>query len=134
VARIHGRNGNVYMGVASSSATAEAIVGARKWTLNFSTDAQEATAYGDTNRVYVVGLPDCQGTVEGFYDNASAQTYTAASDGQARRVYFYPQAPSAAGPYWYGTAFFDFSVDHDQAGVVTFTANWRAASAFTKIG
>lgn len=134
MARVHGRNGQIYMGVASSSAVAAPLTFAKKWTANFATDSQDATAFGDANKVYVTGLPDAQGTVEGFYDAATAQTFTAAADGEPRRVYFYPTTPATSGPYWYGTAFFDFSIDTDVAGVVSVTANWRAASDFTKIG
>ena len=133
MARVHGRYGQMYVAL-TSGGSAEPLAFARKWTANFATDAQDATAFGDSNKVYVTGLPDAQGTFEGFYDTATAQTFTAASDGLARKVYFYPTSPSNTGPYWYGTAFFDFSVDTDVAGVVTVSGSWRAASAFTKIG
>jgi hypothetical protein len=134
MAREHGRFGGMYVGLAGSNAAAEPLAFARKWTANFNTDAQEATAFGDDNKVYVTGLPDAQGTFEGFYDTATAQTFTAATDGLERRCYFYPTTPSNTGPYWYGTAFFDFSIETDVAGVVTVSGNWRAASSFTKIG
>jgi hypothetical protein len=134
MARVHGRFGQMYVGISGSNAAAEALPFARKWTANFNTDAQDATAFGDGNKVYVTGLPDAQGTYEGFYDTATAQAFTAATDGVARKCYFYPTTPSTAGPYWYGTAFFDFSVETDVAGVVTVSGNWRAASTFAKIG
>lgn len=133
MARVHGRFGQMYVAI-TSGGTPEPLPFARKWTANFATDAQEATAFGDTNKVYVTGLPDAQGTFEGFYDTATAQTFTAAVDGLARKCYFYPTTPSTSGPYWYGTAFFDYSVETDVAGVVTVSGNWRAATAFTKIG
>jgi len=134
MARVHGRFGQMYVGIATSGAAAEAFPFAKKWTANFATDAQDATAFGDSNKVYVTGLPDAQGTFEGFYDTSTAQAFTAASDGQPRRCYFYPTTPATAGPYWFGTAFFDFSVETDVAGVVTVSGNWRAASNFSKIG
>lgn len=134
MARIHGRNGQLYVGIASSSAAAEPVPFVSKWSMNFTTDRQEVTAFGDANKVYVAGLPDASGTFEGYYDDSTAQLFTAASDGEARRCYFYPTTPSTSGPYWYGTAFFDFTVDTDVAGVVSVNGSISAASDFTKIG
>ena len=134
MARIHGRNGQLYVGIASSAAAAEPFPFASKWMLNFTTDRTEVTAFGDGNKVYVAGLPDTSGTFEGYFDDSTAQAFTAASDGEPRKCYFYPTTPSTAGPYWYGTAFFDFTVETDVAGVVSVNGNISAASDFTKIG
>jgi hypothetical protein len=54
--------------------------------------------------------------------------------GDARRVYLYPTTPSSAGPYWFGTAFFDFNIDTDVAGVVSINGTWSAATPFAKVG
>ena len=134
MARIHGRNGQLYVGIASDTADAEPFPFASKWTLNFATDRTDVTAFGDGNKVYVAGLPDTSGTFEGYFDDSTAQAFTAATDGTARRCYFYPTTPSTAGPYWYGTAFFDFNVETDVSGVVTVSGTISAASDFTKIG
>lgn len=134
MARVHGRDGQFYVGVASSSATAEALPYVKKWSMSASTDRQDATAFGDTTKVYVGGLPDASGSFEGFYDTATTQTFSAALDGDARRVYLYPTTPSTAGPYWFGTAFFDFNIDTDVAGVVSINGTWSAATPFQKVG
>ena len=134
MARVHGRDGQFYMGVASSSAAAEPLPYIKKWSMSASTDRQDATSFSDTSKVYVAGLPDASGSFEGFYDSATAQTMTAALDGDARRVYLYPTTPSNTGPYWFGTAFFDFNIDTDVAGVVSVNGTWSAASPFTKVG
>lgn len=133
--RVNGRNGAIYVGIASSSATPEPLPFAKKWTLDMSTSMDDATAFGDGNNIATQGLPAGTGTFEGFYDADSAQTYTAASDGVARRCYFYPTTPSNTGPYWYGTAFFDFTVEADvTGGTVPISGNFAAASDLTKIG
>ena len=134
MARVHGRFGQIYMGVANSSASAEALSFAASWKANFETDMKEATAFGDSNKVYVAGLPDGSGSFDGFYDTATAQSFTAAADGQARKCYFYPTTPSTAGPYWYGTAFFSFNVDVAVTDVVKVSGKWNAASAISKVG
>lgn len=134
MARIHGRSGRLFVGIANDTASAEAVAYLNKITLDFATDDTEVTALGDTNKVYVSGLPDCQGTFAGFYDDATAQTYTAATDGLARRFYWYPKTPSTAGPYWFGTGLFDFSVESGVGDAVSISGSFKAASAVTKIG
>lgn len=132
--RVSGSTGRLYVGIASSSAAAEPITYISKMSMDFSTDDSDVTALGDTNKVYVSGLPDCQGSFSGFWDDATAQTYTAATDGSARNFYWYPKTPSNTGPYWFGTGLFDFSIDTDVSGPVAISGNFKAASAVTKIG
>lgn len=134
MARAHGRFGQMYVGIASSSAAAEPLPNISKWSVSFETDMPEATAFGDTVKVYVAGLPDSAIDFSGFWDAGTAQTYTAAADGSPRRFYLYPSTPSTAGPYWYGTAFFDFSLDAAVADVVAIKGKARGASAITKQG
>lgn len=134
MARIHGRSGKLYVGIASDTAAAEAIAFVSKISLNFETDDVEVTAFGDTNKVYVSGLPDCSGSFSGFYDDATAQTYTAAADGLARKFYWYPKTASTAGPYWFGTGIFDFSVEVGVTDAVTISGTFKAASAVAKVG
>ena len=87
MARIHGRNGIVYMGIATSAALATPVAFLSDWTISFTVDKQDVTAMGDTNKIYVAGLPDASGDFSGFYDDATAQTYTASVDGLPRNFY-----------------------------------------------
>lgn len=132
-APIHGRKGRLYVGLASSSASAEPIANLRSFSVDFSTDDVEVTTFGDTNKTYVSGLPDAAGSFAGFYDSASAQLYTAATDGDARRFYLYPTTGST-GTYFFGTAIFDFSIDQGVDDAVKVSGNWKAASSVTKVG
>jgi hypothetical protein len=132
MARIAGRNGRLYAGIASAG-TAEAITFLNKWSLDAATDKIDVTAFGDTAKVYVSGLPDAKGTFGGFFDNATAQLYTAATDGIARKFYLYPDNTST-GIYWFGTALFDFSIDGDVGGPVAINGTFAAASAIAKVG
>lgn len=134
MARIAGRNLRMYVGIANDTAAAEPIAFISKFTINSETDDFEVTAGGDSNKVYVSGLPDASGSFNGFYDTATAQTYTASTDGLARRFYLYPTTPSTAGPYWFGTALFDFSSEHDVGGASTISGTWKATSTLSKVG
>jgi len=132
MARIAGRSGRLYAGI-TSAGTAEPIAFLNKWSLAFATDKFEVTAFGDTGKVYVSGLPDAQGTFAGFYDNATAQLYTAATDGVARKFYLYPDN-SLTTQYWFGTAICDFNVDGDVGGAVSIAGSFAAATPTIKVG
>lgn len=131
MARVAGRSGRLYVNL-TSGGTAEPVSFLNNWSINFATDNIEVTAFTDTNKVYVAGLPDCSGSFSGFYDDATVQTYTAAVDGVARKFYLYPT--SSTTQYWFGTALFDFNASADVSGAVTISGDFSAATAVTKVG
>ena len=131
MARLAGRSGRLYVSI-TSGGTAEPISYLNQWSINFATDNIDVTAMGDTHKVYVSGLPDCSGSYAGFYDDATAQTYTAAVDGVARKFYLYPNAATAS--YWFGTALFDFSLSSDVSGAPSISGDFAAASPVAKVG
>lgn len=133
MARIHGRRGQLYVGLANSAAVPSPVPFLGKWTITFATDDVDVTAFGDVNKIYVAGLPDIGGTYDGFFDLATAQLYTAASDGLARGFYLYPDN-SQTTTYWYGTGTFDFSASGGSTEAVAINGNWKAASAIYKVG
>lgn len=132
MARIAGRNGRLYANI-TTGGTPEPIAFLSSFTADAATDDIEVTAFGDTNKVYVAGLPDFSGSFDGFYDDATAQLYTAALDGTARKFYLYPNV-STPGQYFFGTATFDFSIDASVSDAVKISGNFRAASAVNKVG
>jgi hypothetical protein len=133
MARIHGRNGRVYLGLASNG-TAEPLAFAATWSINFAVDKADVTALGDTNKVYVAGLPDASGEFGGWYDDATVQTYTAASDGVARKFYLYPNQVGLVTQYFFGTILPDFSVETGVGDAVSIRSAWNAASPIIKQG
>ena len=131
MARIHGKSGRLYVAIASGG-TAEPIAFISDWSMTAVTDKVEVTSLGDTNKTYVAGLPDAQGTFSGFYDDATAQTYTAATDGVARKFYLYPNVSTTQ--YFFGTGLFDFSITDAVNDAVKITGNWAATSSVLKQG
>lgn len=129
---IHGRKGRLYVAIASGG-TAEPVANLNSWSLSAETDKVESTVFGDSNKTYVSGLPDTNGDFSGFYDNATAQTYTAATDGVARKFYLYPDN-SNTGQYWFGTGLFDFKVEGAVGDAVKVSGSWAAATNVSKIG
>ena len=134
MAKIHGQGGRLYVGIASGTAAAEPISYLNDWSIDFSTDKVDVTSFEDANKTYVTGKEDVQGTYSGFYDNATAQTYTAATDGTARRFYLYPAASTGStGQYWFGTAFFDIKVKGGVSSAVAIDGTFVAASDVSKL-
>lgn len=130
MARIHGRNGRLYVAI-TSGGTPEPVTFLRDWSINFAVDNIEVTAFGDSNRTYVAGLPDSSGSYSGYFDSETAQLLTAAQDGVARGFYLYPDTGAAT--YWYGTALFDFNVSAAVDGAVQISGDFQAASDVTKV-
>ena len=132
MARLAGRNGRVYIAL-TSGGTATPLNFVAKWSVNFKTNKIDVTAMGDTNHVYVNGLPDASGSFSGWYDDGTVQTYTAATDGVARAFYLYPSI-SNTGQYFWGTVLPDFNIESDVDGAIGMSADFAAASAIAKVG
>lgn len=130
--RIAGRNGRVYLSL-TSGGTAEPVAYQASWSINFTTNKIDVTAMGDTNKTYVAGLPDSAGQFAGFYDDSTVQTYTAATDGVARKFYLYPNLGSSS-QYFFGTILPDMTIDSSVDGAVAVSASWAAASQISKVG
>lgn len=132
MASVPGRLGMLYANMTSSGA-AVPIAFINSWDANFATDKYEVTSFGDTNKKYGSGLPDASGNFAGFYDDATPQMYTAAVDGVARNMYFYPNR-LATSQYWFGTVLFDFNVSVSMDGAAAITGSWSAATTVAKVG
>jgi hypothetical protein len=132
MARIHGRRGVVYVDLAGGG-SASAVTFLNAWAISFTVANEEVTAFGDTTKTYVAGLPDASGTFAGFYDTASPQTYTAATDGLARKFYLYPDS-STATTYFFGTILIDFDVTSDVGSSVKIASKWNASTPIAKVG
>lgn len=121
------------VGIASDTASAEQVAYLSDWSIDFATDREEVTAFGDTNKTYVSGLPDASGDFSGFFDNATQQTYTAAVDGLPRKFYIYPTT-AVTGTYFFGTGYFDFSASAGVGGAVEISGSWNAAGPVRRVG
>lgn len=133
MARISGRRGRVYIGIASDSATAEPLPFVASYSMTAESEKIDVTAMGDTTKTYVAGLPDATGDFSGFYDDATNQTYTAALDGLPRKFYLYPSTLNT-GQYFWGTVLVDFNINAEVSGATEVSASWAAATPIQKVG
>lgn len=130
--RIAGDNGRVYLGIANAAATAEPLPFVAKYTISFKTDKYDVTAMGDGQKTYVGGLRDASGSFTGWYDDSTNQTYTAATDGQPRKMYLYPDLNNPT-KYFFGVVLPDMSIDGGVGGGVAMSADWAAYGTITRV-
>lgn len=131
--RLAGRNGRIYLGIADSTAVATPLPFVAKYNISWKTTKIKVTAMGEANNVYVAGIKDASGSWSGFYDDATAQSYTAASDGLPRKFYLYPTTNNTAQYFW-GQVLVDMSIDADVDGAISMAADWAAYSDIVKVG
>jgi hypothetical protein len=127
MARSHGRNAQVYLGV-TNGAAASPVTFQASWTLSMTVDKQDVTAFGDSNKIYVAGLPDASGDFSGFWDDQTGQTYLAAVDGLPRNMYLYPNISTDPNVYFFGAVLPDFEMDGAVGGPVNTKTTWNASS------
>jgi hypothetical protein len=128
MATYHGKKGVVYMSTSGTGNASNAIK-LTQWTLNMTTDKVEVTSFGDTNKTYVQGLKDLQGTFAGFFDDSEAKPFQAADSTDGIKLYLYPTA-DAPTKYWYGPAWLDFSITTANDAGVEVTASFVANGAW----
>ncbi len=131
MARYHGKKGVVYIST-TGSAAATAAVAMRSWSLNMPTDKVEVTAFGDSNKQYVQGLPDVQGQIAGWWDDTYDNLYDASRSADGVKMYLYPSS-DAPSKYWYGPAWVDFSIDTSNDAGVAVSASFSANGAWGQV-
>lgn len=135
MARKAGRNGQLYLSL-DGTAAASPVLYLNKFSINRSVNFIDVSSFDDTAKAYVAGLADAKGNVAGFYDAGAGAAgsdalYNAAIDGIARAFYAYLDRNTPTLDYFYGTAFWDFSLDSGVEAAIAVTANFQAASAIT---
>jgi hypothetical protein len=131
VALYHGKKGVIYIST-SGSAAAIAAVSLSSWSLDSATDRVEVTAFGDTNKTYVQGLPDLTGDLSGFWNDTSDQLYDASRSADGVKLYLYPSS-DATGKYWYGPAWVDFSIEVPVDGAATISGSFAANGSWGQL-
>lgn len=124
-----GRKGVVYMST-TGSGTASSVIKLNGWTINRTTDKIEVTAFGDSNKTYVQGLPDLQGTFSGFWDETEAKPFTGATSADGVKLYLYPSS-DAPTKYWFGPAWLDLSMDTGVSAAVTVSGSFAANGSWS---
>ena len=129
--KLHGKNGAVYLGGAKGTGTK--VTTKTEWTLNLNRDYVDATVFGDTNKTYLVGLRDIQGTFAGLLD-VSGDYLVNASTSDAENIYLYADDGTNGGAVVLvacGPGLLDASITASNTDAIKVSGNFRAAGAWT---
>jgi hypothetical protein len=128
MARYHAKQAVIYAST-TGPGTASQVSSQSAWTLDLSSDLVEVTSFGDTNKTFVQGLRNVQGTLSGFWDDTEGKLFTAATSTDGCKLYLYPSS-SAPTKYAYGTAWLSVAVEAGVADAVTMTATFSAKESW----
>ena len=123
--KIHGKNGAIYLGGAKGAGGIKVAVKS-EWTLQRNRDYVDATVFGDTNKTYLAGLPNVQGTFSGFLDTSGDLLLSAATS-DSQEIYLYAD-DSGSGTAWvaHGPGLIDANVTASNTDGVRMTGEFRA--------
>jgi hypothetical protein len=98
------------------------------FSISQSADVVEVTAYGDTSKTYVAGLPDASGSLDGLVDLGTTAFSYIIGSATARKMYLYPDATNNSGTYFFCTAYFSGDYSGSNTDAIKVSVNWNAAT------
>lgn len=130
MARYHGSKGQIKMDPAGGS-TVAIVASLNAWTLDQARDKVDVTAFGDTNKQYVQGLPDVKGTLGGWFDESDLNLFDVAAGDVAAFLHLIPSTliPTYL---WKGLAFLDASINVSATGAVSISSNFVGAGPWVR--
>ena len=130
MARRHGSQGEVQMDP-TGGATTVTVASLNKWSIDFDRDKEDVTCFGDTNKVYVLGLPDVQGDIEGVWDETTSPEFIRVALGDVPVLL--KLIPSTLAPTYLftGLAYLSTSIECAADGAVTLSGSFVAAGPWT---
>lgn len=131
----HGGTGRVYVST-TGSGNAVNVAALTDWSLDMASDTVEVTALTDTNKTYVQGLGNLQGTLAGFWDAGVDTLFKARTSSDGCKMYIYPAGTSGttSGYYAYGPAYLSLSMTGAVADAVKVSGNFVAKGSWGFIG
>ena len=128
--KLHGKNGALYIGGPKGGGGTK-VAAKTEWTLNLNRDYVDATVFGDTNKTYLVGLKDIQGSFNGLLD-LSGDLLVNATDSDSQLLYLYGDDRSSFEKcVAFGPGLLDASITASNTDAIRVSGNFRAAGAWT---
>lgn len=126
----HGKNGAIYIGGPKSGGGTK-VAAKSEWTLNLNRDYVDATVFGDTNKTYLVGLKDIQGSFNGLLDT-SGDLLVNATNSDDQLIYLYADdRASNEVLVAYGPGLFDATITASNTDAIRVSGNFRASGSWT---
>jgi hypothetical protein len=127
--KLHGKNGAIYLGGAKGSGGVK-VASKTEWTLQRNRDYVDATTFGDTNRTYLAGLPNLQGTFAGLLD-VSGDLLLNAATSDTVQIYLYADDGGSPILIANGPGLIDGSVTASVTDAIRYTGEFRAQGSWT---
>lgn|SRR6478609_7961658 len=129
--KIHGKNGAIYLTNAKGGAGASKVAAKSEWTLSLGRDYVDATTFGDTNKTYLTGLKDIQGTYSGLLD-VSGDLLVNTSNSDTIQIYLYADDRDGFEILIaYGPGLLDSSINASNTDAIKTSGNFRASGSWT---
>lgn len=126
--RLHGRRGRIEVG----SGSPLNIVGSlNAWTISFTRDKTDVTSFEDENKVFLVGLKDLSGTIEGFFDPLYWRGLMEAAESATGCVLKIIPSLDAPTFYYEGPAWLDLTNAGSVNDAIKVTGTFSANGAWT---
>jgi hypothetical protein len=115
----------------TGGSTATEVGTLNKWSLDLGRDKEDVTCFGDTNKQYVLGLPDIQGDLEGVWDEMTTPDLLRVALGDVPVLL--ELVPSKVTPTYFftGLAYIDAGIECPADGAVTMKGKFVAAGPWT---
>jgi hypothetical protein len=126
--RLHGKNGQIQADPAGGS-TLVILGDLNGWSLDMGTDRKDVTAFGDTNKRKVMGLPDFTGGLKGWWNAIASSSPLYFAMVLAGLPITLRLVPNKLDPttYFQGLANVDGGVDVSSDGAISTKGKWDAA-------
>jgi len=127
-----GKKSVLYLSTSASGAASN-VIKLNSMNIDQSTETIDVSAFGDSNKTYVLGLKDGKASFNGFFDDTEAKYFTAADSSDGCKFYWYPSS-DAPTKYWYGQAWVSgVSIQSSVNGPVAINGNLAANGAWSRL-
>jgi hypothetical protein len=130
MARRHGSKGQVKMDPTGGATTA-AVASLNSWSLDLTRDRADATCFGDPNKVWLQGLPNYEGELEGIWDELTTPDLFHAALGDVPVMLELIPSTLAPTHLFKGLAFLDATIEVAHDGAITIGGSFVAAGPWT---
>jgi len=127
--KLHGKNAAIYLGGAKGSGGVK-VASKTDWTLRRNRDYVDATVFGDTNKTYLAGLPNVEGSFAGLMDTSGDLLLNAATS-DSTDIYLYADDGGTPVLIANGPGLIDGNVTSSSTDAIRFTGEFRASGAWT---
>ena len=127
--KLHGKNAAIYLGGAKGGGGAK-VASKTDWTLRRNRDYVDATVFGDTNKTYLAGLPNVEGTFAGLMD-VSGDLMLNAATSDSTEIYLYADDGGTPVLIANGPGLIDGNVTASSTDAIRFTGEFRASGPWT---